>query len=212
MSHQFRVGRRSAQLAAWATVAVAALATPAAHAEIVTVDFSANPLSTVGFGSSGIYLDVVTGTVATHSFVGYDINPYYSLLGTPEPVFNFFLPDTGGAVVSSGNTAAMLSPGSVVDGSATFASGVVTANQTVVLANSFFGFQFINESTSATNYGYLVMQKTATETRVIRVLGYSYENTGNAITVVPEPSTWLMMLAGVIGLGAFGVSRRRQSA
>ncbi|MEO6663821.1 MAG: PEP-CTERM sorting domain-containing protein [Rubrivivax sp.] len=186
----------------------------AAQAVVVNVDFSGNPLSTVPFDINGVYIDVVTGALSAASFTGYDINPYFSGSGGATPAFRLFLPSTGGAVVAGGTIAASLVPGAVVDGSATFANGVINAHQASVPVTSYFGFRFINEQTSATNYGYLVVRQTANPAVAgsIRVLGYSYENAGAAITVtaVPEPSTLLMMLSGLVA--AAGLRLRRRAA
>ena len=76
------------------------------------------------------------------------------------------------------------------------------------------GFRFFNEATGAINYGYLTMTNTATTGFPATITGWSFENTGGAITVggaiaaVPEPATWGMM---VLGFGLIGAAARKRS-
>lgn len=216
MSHQFTLGQRTLRLVLGATVAGAALAMPAAHAAVVTVDFSGDPLSTVPFSLDGLYLNVVTGVASGTNVAGYDINPYFSGTGGASPAFRFFMPGTGG-MVGAGGIATVLGAGDTVGPTSSFITSVVNANQTLVPATNYFGFSFLNESTAATNYGYIVVQQSANPAIAgsVQILGYSYEDAGAGITVaaaVPEPSSALMMVAGLLGAGAFGLHRRRKSA
>lgn len=208
MKQQVTLGKRALQLALCATVAGAALTAQTAYADVVNVDFTGNAFSTVPYNIDGFYINLVTGATGTASFAGYDINPYFSGSGTASALFRFLTPAAGGTV-ASGGIATPLALGSTVGPASTFASGVVNANAATPGVN-YFGLRFINEGTGATNYGYMVVQQTANPPIAgsVRVLSYSYENTGAAITVVPEPSTWLMMLGG---LAAFGMMRRRMS-
>lgn len=206
MKQQVTLGKRALRLVLCATVAGAALTAQTAYADVVNVNFTGNPFSTVPYNIDGVYINLVTGATATASFAGYDINPYFSGSGTASALFRFLAPATGGTV-AAGGIATQLALGSTVGPASTFASGVVNANAAVSGVN-YFGLRFVNEGTGVINYGYLVVQQTANPPIAgsVQLLSYSYENSGAAITVVPEPSTWLMMLGG---LAAFGMMRRR---
>lgn len=207
MKQQVILGKRAMQLALCATVAGAAFTAQTAYADVVSVDFTGSPFSTVPFNIDGFYLNVVTGAIGTSGsgVTGWDLNPYYSGSTGVNPLFNFFNP-TGGGTVAGGPLAA----GATVDAMSTFSTGVVASTQPAA-GTYFFGFRFLNESSGATNYGYVTVEQLQTAPLAagsIRVLGYAYENTGAAITVVPEPETYLMMLAG-LGLVGFVARRRR---
>lgn len=208
MRDQVTLGQRAMRLALGATVIGAALAAQTAHAAVVEVNFSGNSFSTVPFNIDGFYLNVVTGAVGTagSGVSGWDLNPYYSGATGTNPLFNFFNP-TGGGTVSGGPLAA----GSVIGATSTFATGVVAATQPAAGTYN-FGFRFLNESTGITNYGYVTVQQLQASPLAagsIRVLGYAYENSGASISVVPEPGTYLMMLAGLGLVGAAAARRRR---
>lgn len=206
MKQQVMLGKRAMKLALCATVAGVALSAQTAYADVVSVDFSGSPFSAVPFNIDGFYLNVVTGAIGTSgaSVPGWDLNPYYSGSTGSNPLFNFFNP-TGGGTVSGGPLAA----GAMVGAGSTFSTGVVAATQPAA-GTYFFGFRFLNESAGITNYGYVTVEQLQTSplaAGAVRVLGYAYENSGASISVVPEPGTYLMMLAG-LGLVGF-VARRR---
>jgi hypothetical protein len=211
MKQQVTLGKRALQLVLCATVASAALTAQTAYADVISVNFSGNPFSTVPYNIDGFYINVVTGATGTASFAGYDINPYFSGSGTSAALFRFLTPATGGTV-GAGGIASVLSAGATVGPASTFASGVINANQATPGTN-YFGFKFINEATGLTNYGYLTVQQLANPPIAgsVRVLGYAYDNAGLPITVtaVPEPSTALMMLGGALAAGALRLRLRR---
>lgn len=208
MKQQVTLGKRALQLVLCATVASAALTAQTAYADVVTVDFSGSPFSTVPFNLDGFYLNVVTGATGTSGAgtAGWDLNPYFVGTTAPPAGFRFFTPTGGGTVGASGIASALVA-GSTVGPASTFITGVVNANS---VGTNIFGFRFINEATATTNYGYLVVAQSVSPpvAGAVQVLSFSYDNTGAAITVVPEPSTWLMMLGG---LAAVGLMRRRMS-
>ncbi len=218
MSHQIKLGQRTLRLALCTTVAGAAFALPTAHAAIVTVDFSSNPLSTVPFNIDGVYLNLVTGTAATSGSdaPGYDINPYYSGAAGVTPAFRILMPSaSAGGIVGAAGAATALSAGTVIGLGSSFLNGLVNGTRTSVPTTSVFGINFLNEATGATNYGYLTISQSANPVVAgsVRILGYSFENSGASITVaspVPETSTALMMVAGLLGAGA--LMRRRSTA
>ncbi len=211
MKQQITLGKRALQLVLCATVAGAALTAQTAYAEVITVNFSANAFSTVPYNIDGFYINLVTGATGTASFAGYDINPYFSGSGTAAALFRFLTPATGGTV-GAGGIATQLAPGATVGAASTFASGVINANSATAGVH-YFGLRFLNEGTGVINYGYLTVEQLANPPVLgsVKVLAYSYENTGLAITVtaVPEPTSALMMLAGI---AAFGAMRLRKTA
>ncbi len=212
MKQQVSLGKRAMQLVLCATVAGAALTAQTAYADVITVNFSTNALSTVPFNIDGLYLNLVTGATGTASFAGYDVNPYFSGTATPaSTLFRMLLPSTGGAV-GSGTVISSLAAGTLISSASTFISGALNANAATSGIN-YFGIKFLNESTGVTNYGYLAVQQMANPPIAgsVQILSYSYDNTGAGITVtaVPEPSTALMLLGGMLAVGAL---RRRRTA
>jgi len=213
MKQQVSLGKRAMQLVLCATVAGAALTAQTAYADVITVNFTSNPLSTVPYNIDGLYLNLVTGATGTAGFAGYDVNPYFSGSATPATaLFRLLTPSTGGTV-ATGTVATALAAGSLISSASTFTSGVVNANSATSGIN-FFGIRFVNESTGITNYGYLTVQQMANPPVAgsVQILSYSYDNTGAGITVaaVPEPSTALMLLGGMLAVGA--LRRRRTQA
>lgn len=220
MSRQVTLGQRVMRLALCATVSGLALAAQTAHAAIIVVDFSGSPL-TVPFDINGVYLNVVTGAtgVAGSSTPGWDLNPYFANTTSPTlPAgFRFFSPSGIGGMVGAAGIVTPLTAGSSISGASSFINGVMNANQAIPGTN-YFGFRFLNEATTLTNYGYVVVQQTANPVvkDSVKLLGYAYENSGAAITIsaVPEPSSVLMMFGGLLAVGAMSkrLSARRPNA
>lgn len=208
MKQQVTLGKRALQLVLCATVASAALTAQTAYADVITVDFTGSPFSVVPFNLDGFYLNVVTGATGTSgaATAGWDLNPYFSGSTAPPATFRFFTP-TGGGMVGAAGIVSPLALGSAVGAGSSFITGALNAS---TAGTNYFGFRFINEATATTNYGYVVVAQAVNPpvAGAVQVLSYSYDNTGAAITVVPEPSTWLMMLGG---LAAVGLMRRRMS-
>lgn len=208
MKQQVTLGKRALQLVLCATVASAALTAQTAYADVITVDFTGNPFSVVPFNLDGFYLNVVTGATGTSgaATAGWDLNPYFTGSTAPPAGFRFFSP-TGGGMVGAAGIAAPLAEGSTVGAASSFITGVMNAS---TVGTNYFGFRFINESTATTNYGYVVVAQAVNPpvAGAVQVLSYTYDDTGASVTVVPEPSTWLMMLGG---LAAVGLMRRRMS-
>ena len=207
------------RLAAYAAVAAAALAAPAiptADAVIVTNNINLTIPATI----DGAYINFLTGATGSSggTVVGWDINPYLT-----NGVFTFFWTTTaatnGGGVATGPATGvyASLNPGAIVSAAATFIanSGGGGAGSTINFQSSgqhILGFRFLNEATSAINYGYAVFNNTGPSGFPATLVSYSYENSGAAITVVPEPSTFALF--GVVAAGALGLRqwRRRKAA
>lgn len=215
MSKQSSLSQLTLRAVASVTIAAAALTGTSAHAEVITVNFASNPFSVVPFNLNGVYLNVVTGTASATTTAGYDINPYFTGTATTTAGFRLFLPSTGGLIGASG-IATPLAEGTVIGAASTFAAGgVFNANSTTTDVH-YFGFRFINEATSATNYGYIAIQQLANPPVAgsVQILSYAYENTGANITVsaVPEPSSALMMLGGLLAAGALRRRMKSQDA
>jgi hypothetical protein len=209
MSKQTSLSQLALRAVASVTIAAAALTGTSAHAEVITVNFASNPFSIVPFNIDGVYLNVVTGAASATSIAGYDINPYFTGTGTSTPGFRLFLPSTGG-LIGAGGIATPLAEGTVIGAASTFAAGGVFNANSATTDVHYFGFRFVNEATSATNYGYIAIQQMANPPVAgsVQILSYAYENTGANITVsaVPEPSSALMMLGGLLAAAAL---RRR---
>jgi hypothetical protein len=163
---------------------------------------------------AGVYINLLTGanSPSTAAVPGWDFGPWGN-----ANTLAFFFPGTPTA--SSGGVAGAttgpyldLPVGSVISSASTFS--VTTANtQTLAFQSTgthTMGFRFFNESTAAINYGYLTMQTTGPLGFPATVTGWSFENSGAAITVVPEPSTALMLSLGGLALGAANLRRMRR--
>ncbi len=199
-----RLGMCAAALAGTAAV------TTDAHAVVVT--FS-TPIA-IPNTFAGVYINLLTGANAiTPSAVpGWDFGPWGS-----SSTLTFFFPGTPTA--SSGGVASAttgpyldLPVGSVISSASTFSTS--TSNlQTGAFQSTgthTLGFRFFNESTSAINYGYMSIATTGPLGFPATITGWSFENSGAAITVVPEPSTALMLSMGALALGAANLRRMRR--
>ncbi len=192
---------------------------PAAQA-VVVVSPASNLV--VPLTSAGIYINVVSGVsnVAPASAPGWDINPWGS--ATSTSALNFFnaalpagtVPASGSYVVSVVGQVASLAAGTVVGATTPlFGSGQATTTAAtspwVLNATNYFGFRFSGDD-GLLHYGYGTMIIGGSlQTRTVGSLFYeSAPNT--AITVVPEPSTYALMLMGA--LGVVGAAMRRRQA
>lgn len=200
----------AARLGLCAAALVGSLMAPAAHAAIVT--FS-TPIS-VPSNFDGIYLNLLTGAQGTSgaSTPGWDINPYNS-----GAALSFFwnqssTPAAGGVAGTTTGPYLDLTVGSVISAASTF-TAVTAAVQTAafqVPGNHILGFRFFNESTSSINYGYMSLTSQGSNGFPLTINGWSFDTSGAAITVVPEPATALMLSMGALGLGAFHLRRTRR--
>lgn len=206
--------RIDGRLAAYATLAGAALAVPAlapnADATIITQTVNINIPTT----TSGVYLNVATGANSTSpaSAPGWDVNPWGS---TFLDMFNPSAPSGG---VYNGNASGYfnLTIGAVISGASTWGSGAINPATPLNFnsSNNYVGFRFQDETNgNQIEYGYMQISLSGTQSSQPRaIVLYSYDNTGAGITVVPEPTT--AALLGVMAAGALGVRawRKRKAA
>ncbi len=192
--------------------ALAGTAGMTTDAQAVIVNFN-TPIA-VPNTFAGVYINLMNGVNGTTpgAVLGWDFGPYGS-----SNALTFFWNST--AVISNGGVAGTttgpylnLPLGSVISATSTFAVSTSSAQTTAfqTTGTRFLGFRFFNELTTATNYGYLTMQSTGPSGFPATITGWSFENSGGAITVVPEPSTALMLSLGALALGAANLRRIRR--
>jgi len=168
----------------------------------------------------GVYINFLNGATGTAGggVAGWDWNAYLT-----ASVLTFFWPTpsaSAGGVASAvtGGTYTDLAPGSVISSSSIFSlsSGGGGAGSTISFQTAgthILGIRFLNETTGIANYGYVTLQTGATGGFPATITGWSYENTGAAITVpVPEPATAVTLSLGVLALGAVNLRRMRRKA
>lgn len=215
MLEHFKLGQRSVRLAVAATAFGAALATQSAHAAVVVVNLTAAPV-TIPFNIDGLYINVVSGATGLTGATtpGWDVNAYFvgtGLGGTPA--LNLFSTvAAGNAYVGSGTNATALTVGTTVGAASTFVTGTLGTGAAAA-GIQYFGFRFLNgdAATGTTHFGYAAFSRTLPVAATsVRLLGYAFESTPlTSITVspVPEPSSALLMLAGLALAG--GLMRKR---
>jgi hypothetical protein len=191
-----------------------AAAIPSADAAIVTFNTPINVPQTL----AGIYINFGTGATGASAgaLPGWDFNPYQINAQTnlgfywnPAPASS----NGGVATAAGGSSYANLAIGTVVGPSSPFTAAIGgTAPNYRVTGTQILGFRFFNEATNAINYGYDVIQTTASGGFPATIRSWSYENNGGAITVVPEPSTTALLTVSALALGAAGVRRWRKAA
>ncbi len=199
-----RLGMCAAALAGTAAV------TTDAHAVVVTFN---TPIA-IPNTFSGVYINLLTGanSPTPASVPGWDFGPWGS-----SNTLTFFFPGTpanshGAVAATTTGPYLDLPVGSVISSASTFSASASNL-QTAAFQSSgthTMGFRFFNESTAAINYGYLTMQTTGPLGFPATVTSWSFENSGAAITVVPEPSTALMLSLGALALGAANLRRVRR--
>ncbi|MDQ2779234.1 MAG: PEP-CTERM sorting domain-containing protein [Pseudomonadota bacterium] len=193
-------------------VALAGIAAPlsSAHADIVS--FNA-PISVPNNGD-GLYLNFQSGATGSSAAAvpGWDFNPY-----TTSGTIAFFWggvdnPDSAGVASNTAGPYLNLATGAVVSSASTFArSAQLVATAAFQGAGThILGFSFLNETTSAVNYGYATLTSGGALGVPLTIDRWSFENNGGPITVsaVPEPSTGLMLALGALALGALKLRRR----
>ena len=194
----------------------ALLTTGNAYASLVTFSTPIN----VPNNLNGVYINLLTGASAVNpaAVPGWDFNPYGR---SSTPTLAFFwngVPGPSGGVASATTGPYLnLSPGTVISSASIFSSSALAAPTAAFQTSGThnLGFRFFNESTSAVNFGYLTMTTNGPTGFPATVNGWTFENSGGAITVpdavsaIPEPATWAMMM---LGFGFMGAAMRRTRA
>jgi hypothetical protein len=213
--------RIDVRLAAYATVAGAALAAPAIPQADATIIYSGVVNVNIPSTTSGVYINVVTGVTSTSpsGSPGWDLNPWSStsleIWGNNSASPNDGVLDnyTGGSAASVDN----LPVGAVIDGSWNYGrtdSTIETSGPTAFNLNSsnnIFGFRFLNENTGQYDFGWArVSLSTSQSAQPRMIVDYAYDDGGGSIMAgqVPEPST--LALLGVMAAGALGVRAWRK--
>lgn len=194
--------------------ALAGTAATMPDASAAVVSFS-TPIS-VPNTFDGVYINLLTGATAVlgSGVAGWDFNPYNS--GTSLSFFWSGTPasSSGGVAGAATGPYLDLAAGFTVSSASTFSAVTATAQTTAFqsVGTHTLGFRFFNEGTSAINYGFMTLSTGGTTGFPLTVTGWSFENTGAAITVsaVPEASTGAMFALGALALGALNLRQLRR--
>lgn len=194
--------------------ALAGTAATMSDASAAVVSFS-TPIS-VPNTFDGVYINLLTGASAGlgSGVAGWDFNPYNS--GTSLSFFWSGTPASSSGGVAGATTGPYLdlAAGSTVSSASTFSAVTATAQTTAFqnVGTHTLGFRFFNEGTAAINYGFMTLSTGGTTGFPLTVTGWSFENTGAAITVsaVPEASTGAMFAMGALALGALNLRKLRR--
>lgn len=193
--------------------ALAGTAGMVSEASAAVVTFSTPIVVTNSF--DGTYINFLTGASGATggTTAGWDWNPYNS--GTSLSFFWSASPSQASGVAGTTTGPYLdLGPGSTISSASTFAQ--VTAGTATAAFQSvgthYLGFRFYNESTASVNYGYATLSVGGSNGFPLTVTGWSFENTGAAITIpaVPEPATGAMLAVGALALGAVNLRRIRR--
>ena len=201
--------RIDGRLAAYATVAGAALAAPAIPSSDATIIWSGPVNINIPSTTAGIYLNIATGQSGGNTVPGWNVNPWGSAF---LDMFNPSLP--GGSVyVGSATGYFNLPMGTLISGASTFTSGGNDPAFALNLnsSNNLIGFQFQNSVSNTLEYGWMRISLAGTSGAQPRaIVEYAYENSGAGIMAgaIPEPST--LALLGVMAAGALGVRAWRK--
>jgi hypothetical protein len=202
------------------TVCAAALAGTAAgipSADAAVISFTVN--ASVPQTFAGLYINFATGAItgSPTGNTGWDFNPYSN--SGPFAIYwaGGATGIAGGVTTGPGSTTyARLQIGNVVSSASNFSNSlqVTTATSNFLAAGThILGFRFLNEGTGQTNYGYVTINSSGGGTGFpLTIQGWSFENTGGAITVVPEASTTALLAIAALALGAVGVRKWRRQA
>ena len=190
-----------------------AAAVPNADATIVTFNVTLPIPAT----TAGVYINLLTGATGSSSgsTPGWDFNPYNAAGNTQ---LGFYWATTAGGVATTTATGPYLDlpVGSVISSGSTFTRAILgtTGSPFLLTGTHILGLQFLNETTGVIDFGYLTMTNTASNGFPATILSWSFDNTGAAITVVPEPSTIALLTVSALAAGAVGLRewRRKRAA
>jgi hypothetical protein len=196
-----------------AALAGTAAGIPSVHAAVVS--FTVNAAVPETF--AGLYINFATGAVTSvpAGNTGWDFNPY-SNAGPFAIWAGGATGIAGGMTTGPGSTTYMtLAPGAVISSASNFSNSLQVATATsgfLTPGTRILGFRFLNEATGITNFGYATITSGSGTGFPLTIQGWSFENTGGAITVVPEPSTSALLAIAALALGAVGVRKWRRQA
>lgn len=192
--------------------ALAGTAAVTTEAQAVVITFN-TPIA-VPNTFAGVYINLLTGAngITPAAVPGWDFGPWGS-----SNTLAFFFPGTptnsfGGVAGAAAGPYLDLPIGSVVSAASTFATTTFSTQTTAFQSTGthILGFRFFNEATSAINFGYATILSTGPLGFPATITSWSFENSGGAITVVPEPGTALMLSMGALALGAVHLRRTRR--
>jgi hypothetical protein len=195
--------------------ALAGAAAPMSDANAVVVTFS-TPIA-IPNTFAGVYINLLTGAngITPGAVPGWDIGPWGSA-STLAMFFNGTPANSNGGVAGTTTGPYLdLAAGSVISSASTFSATTSTTATTAFQSTGThtLGFRFFNETTSAINFGYMTLVTTGPLGFPATITGWSFENSGGAITVsaVPEAGTAAMFSLGALALGALNLRRMRRS-
>lgn len=220
-----RVGRLAGSVAGF--LPAAQFAALGGAAAVLAPEASATPVASsaanvvIPITTAGVYINVVTGVVATSpaAVPGWDLNPWGSgSLFVWSATSGGVMSAPGGSTTLVGN----LPGGTLVDGTGVFGTSNSSATTGIgafqTNATNFVGFRFLNESDGLTHFGWASLLVGATLNTAGRSVGEiwyeSQANTGILVgdtgaAATPEPSSAALLAVGAAGLLA--IRRRQQS-
>lgn len=193
--------------------ALAGTAAAAPPAEAAVISFSGPFVVPQTF--QGLYINFATGAVTGAPATGWDFNPYSN--AGPFAIYwaGGATGTAAGVTTGPGSTTYMdLAIGTVVGPSSNFSNALQVGTATMNLlppGMHILGFRFVNEGTGATNFGYVTLTSGSPNGFPLTILGWSFENTGAPITVVPEPSAAALLSVAAMVLGALGLRKWRRA-
>ncbi len=201
------------RLAAYATLAGAALAAPAIPSADATIVYSGVVNYSINDDFNGLYINFVTGATGTASgdVPGANFNPYDG--GSLQFFWNGGM---NGGLSLDASTYATLAFGTPITSGNTYLNTTSATATAAWQAGSslYLGVRLTNSMTNVTNYGWVHLNTTGTTGFPATIVDYAYEDSGASITAgqVPEPTTFALL--GVMAAGALGVRawRKRKAA
>ena len=181
---------------------------PALHAAIVSSGIVDLAIPTT---FEGIYLNLDTGATGTSEFSGWDVNFVFG--GSEIYNSDAFQPVRTG----TGNSDAFrnLVEGFEIAAGTSFYStnfgGSLThlgnsPGQFPAATEGYLGFSFVTDGSAGPYYGWMRVTLTANTAGGV-IHEWAYDDSGSAITIVPEPATW-SALAGLCALALVLLRRR----